>query len=140
NVEIVRILQKASGLSSKENPNKSVFSREALEKIEQSLKAMDDSLSQRQDEEQSKPQCVQKCRSALIRESWNSTGLVQTEDRAERGKLRRGETVESSAPSLEAHDHDGGHVNKDRLGSRNKTLTRRHTVFMDHSPGPQGAG
>ncbi|XP_018619272.1 ankyrin repeat domain-containing protein 27-like isoform X2 [Scleropages formosus] len=143
NVEIVRILQKASGLSSKENPNKSVFSREALEKtpsVEQSLKAMDDSLSQRQDEEQSKPQCVQKCRSALIRESWNSTGLVQTEDRAERGKLRRGETVESSAPSLEAHDHDGGHVNKDRLGSRNKTLTRRHTVFMDHSPGPQGAG
>ncbi|KAL4642171.1 ankyrin repeat domain-containing protein 27-like isoform X1 [Arapaima gigas] len=90
NVDIVRILQKASGVCAKENPTKLMsVTKGTLVKtpsVVQSLKALDDSPRQHQDEEQS-DHCIQKFRSELLGESLDSANLVQTEDRLERGRL-----------------------------------------------------
>ncbi|XP_023646129.1 ankyrin repeat domain-containing protein 27 isoform X2 [Paramormyrops kingsleyae] len=141
NLEIVRILQKASGLSPEENPIQVLsVPRGALGKtqsIMQRLKALDDPRGRRRDTEQS-IQRVQQLKRAMLRDmtapSLDSATLIQTlaascqtDGRLERERLRpRGGTLEKSSLLPPAQDHTW-----ERPSSRSKTLSRSHTVALE---------
>ncbi|XP_036391528.1 ankyrin repeat domain-containing protein 27 isoform X1 [Megalops cyprinoides] len=145
NAEIVRILQKASGLCPESSPVALLSApREALKRqsFVQRLKALDDPHSRRRELAQPIHR-VQQFKKAIPRDmtvsSFDSVNLSQSPvSRPERGKLRRGETLERSGPFAPPQDLVDGPKTKERSGPRNKTLNRRHTVVVDGSPTKQG--
>ncbi|KAG9341997.1 hypothetical protein JZ751_018315 [Albula glossodonta] len=142
NTETLRILQKASGLSPEDNPIRLLsVPRGALGKTQslvQRLKALDDPHGRRRDLAQSIHR-VQLMKKGMPRDmsvpSFDSASFSPPPVcRPERGKLRRGETLERSGPFTPSQDVTDRPKTKEKPSPRTKALNRRHTVAVKHSP------
>ncbi|XP_046889460.1 ankyrin repeat domain-containing protein 27 [Hypomesus transpacificus] len=140
NTEILRILQKASGLSPDAEPIKllSVPKGTLAHSFVQRLKPQDQEQSRRQKLAHSISR-IQHMKKGLPRErsvpSLPSAARPQEVDgRGERGKLRRGETLESCGPFSRSGSPVQGA--RDRAGDRARPLGRCHTVDPEMPPSP----
>ncbi|KAJ8248976.1 hypothetical protein GJAV_G00229810 [Gymnothorax javanicus] len=141
NIEIVRVLQKASGLSPEEHPI-AVLSvpRGALGKTQsfvRRLRALDDQQGRRRDLAQSIRR-VQKLRKSIPRDmtaqSFDSPHYSPpSSSRPQTGQLKRGETLEQRGPSTQPQDLRDGCGVKDGPVAHSKTLSRDHPVVTEHS-------
>ncbi|XP_067091480.1 ankyrin repeat domain-containing protein 27 [Osmerus mordax] len=136
NTEILRILQKASGLSPDAEPIKllSVPKGTLAHSFVQRLKPQDQDQARRQKLAHSISR-IQQMKKGLPRErsvpSLPSTARPQEVDgRGERGRLRRGETLESCGPFSRSGSPVQG------AGDRARPLGRCHTVDPERPPSP----
>ncbi|KAM9502394.1 ankyrin repeat domain-containing protein 27-like isoform 8-T8 [Salvelinus alpinus] len=135
NTEILRTLQKASGLSHNAEPIKllSVPKGALAHSFVQRLKHQHDNVSGRRQKLAQSINRVQQMKKGLPRDT--SVPSIHSPT-PERRKLRRGETLESSGPFSICSSPEGSPKPGDQR-DRERALSRSHTVDTVHPQSPQ---